>query len=110
MNEISNALRAIASYQEEHADHGYFVHSPYILSEVERSMREAEVLKIARKLRTLADEAEARTIEYDEFDVLRAQFHPLGKLPPGALVSDVARAIVAAELKHWDNLGPHGNA
>jgi hypothetical protein len=60
--------------------------------------RAAEVRRISAELQALADEAETRPISYDEFDTLRRQYQPLGKLPLGTLVSEVARAITAAEV------------
>ncbi len=98
MDSVSTTLRALAAYQREHADFGYVVETPTILTPSEMAQRAAEVRQIASELESLADEAGRRAIAYDEFDVLRSRFRPLGKLPPGDLVSNVARAITAAEV------------
>ncbi len=98
MNAVSKSLRTLATYQRDHADFGYVVQSPQNLTPAEMSARAAEVREIATRLDELAAEAEARQITYDEFDALRSRFLPLGKAPPGELVSAVAHAITAAEV------------
>jgi hypothetical protein len=98
VNDVSTALRAVAEYQLQHPDSGFVVTLPPSLTPAEMAERGAEVRRISAELQALADEAKARPISYDEFDALRRQYQPLGKLPLGALVSEVARAITAAEV------------
>jgi len=98
MNAVSQSLRTLAAYQREHADYGYVVQHPQNLTQAEMSVRAAEVREIATRLDELAAEGETRAVTYDEFDALRSRFLPLGKLPPGELVSAVAHAITAAEV------------
>lgn len=105
MNAVSKSLRALAAYQRDNSGFGFVVSHPQNLPQLEIDARAVEVREIATQLDALALEAEGRSITYDEFDALRSRFHPLGKLPPGVLVHDVARAITAAEVARLDQLG-----
>ena len=99
MNQVSEALSALAGYQNEHAAYGFVVRGPYILSEEQRAAREAEVRAVVAEIEALAVAAETRPIAHAEIDPLLARFREVGKHPPGELVSDVARAIVAVEAE-----------
>ncbi len=102
MNDISTSIRALTAYQREHADHGFVASLPALLTPSQMAQRTVEVLRIADALDTLASEADVRPVTYEEFNDLRALFQPLGKLPPGELVSHVAAAITAAELRRLE--------
>jgi hypothetical protein len=90
---VSEALRAVAAYQRDNSDMGYVTSTPGFMSNEEIARRKAETCRLSDQLDALADAAGERHVRYTEFEAIREQYQALGKLPPGVLVSEVARTI-----------------
>jgi hypothetical protein len=76
-------------------------------TEEQRAAKVDKVRAVARDMRTLADDAEMRSIQYAEFDALRGRLYVLGFALTPELVDKVATAIrdakgpVIAPAKGW---------
>ena len=76
-------------------------------TEEQRAAKVDKVRVVARDMRTLADDAEIRSIRYAEFDALRGRLYVLGFALTPELVDKVATAIrdakgpVTAPAKGW---------
>ena len=105
---IATALRAVADDVEARATIATWdAHRQP--TEEQKVVKADKVRAVARDLRALADDAEIRTVRYEEFDVLRSRLYALGYDLTPKLVENVAIAIrdakgpVIAPAKGWLN-------
>ncbi len=103
---IATALRAVADDVEARATiTTWDAHRQP--TEEQKAAKADKVRAVARDVRTLADQAEMRSVRYADFDTLRSRLYALGFALTPELVDKVAVAIrdakgpVIAPAKGW---------
>ena len=92
VDELKMALEKVASETREHADKSVW-DGPAWPTKEQRTQRIAKITELAAKLDELAALSLQKTIDYDDFDSIRAELQNQGFFPTIDLVSAVAFAI-----------------
>jgi len=91
----AEALRVIAAYTRAHS-HLFVRQGPAMLAPADADQRRQAIIKQAEAIETLAGEVAVGRGSYAQFEEILRELHRLGFFPETALVSAVARNMLAA--------------